>query len=324
MIVADHISKYYGARRALTDLSFTIERNEVVGFLGLNGAGKTTVLKILSGLLLPSAGRVTVDGLDSLEHPREVRRRIGFLPDRPPVYGDMTVRGMLSYAGRLNGVSAADIDDRVDRVLAETQLSHVQGDLVEWLSHGYRQRLGIAQAIVHGPQLVILDEPISGLDPEQIVGMRKLIRGLAEEHTVLLSSHILGEISQTCDRILVLHQGRIVAQGKESELVHGRSGSVVEVVARGTPQAARGAVETVDGVAEYELLETSEDRLRFTVKVDGDPAREGVVRALVEAGLGVRRVHDLEGAGLESVFLKLTRGATEAQAARAEAQGGAA
>lgn len=312
MIVAEDISKFYGARRALTGLSFSIEKGEVVGFLGLNGAGKTTVLKILSGLLLPSSGRIEVGGIDGLDEPRELRRRIGFLPDRPPLYGDMSVRQMLRYAGRLNGVAASAIERRVDEVLELADLTHVQGDLVDWLSHGYKQRVGIAQTIVHEPALVILDEPISGLDPEQIVGMRKLIRGLGEKHTVLLSSHILGEISQTCDRLLVLHQGRIVAQGSERELARGAVTDRFELTVRGERAKAEAALGSVEGVSQVELVAFEEDIARLRLRADGEAAREGAVRALVQAGLGVQRFVEAES-GLESVFLRLTRGAAPSQ-----------
>jgi ABC-2 type transport system ATP-binding protein len=306
MIVAEGISKFYGARQALEDLSFSIEKGEVVGFLGLNGAGKTTVLKILSGLLLPSSGRIEVDGIDGLDEPRELRRRIGFLPDRPPLYGDMTVRQMLRYAGRLNGVAAADIERRVDEVIALADLKAVADDLVDWLSHGYRQRVGIAQTIVHEPALVILDEPISGLDPEQIVGMRSLIRGLGERHTVLLSSHILGEISQTCDRLLVLNQGRIVAQGTEQELVRGAVSDELELTVRGEAAAAQAALAGVADVGDVKVVAVDGDIVRLVARVEGADAREGAVAALVHKGLGVHRVAPA-GGGLESVFLKLTR-----------------
>jgi ABC-2 type transport system ATP-binding protein len=302
VIVAEGVSKYYGARRALSDVSFAIDKGEVVGFLGLNGAGKTTVLKILCGLLVPSAGRVTVDGVDGVEQPRELRKRIGFLPDRPPLYVDMTVRQMLSYAARLNGVGGERVERRVSEVLAICGIEHVADDLIAWLSHGYRQRVGIAQAIVHEPRLVVLDEPISGLDPAQIVAMRGVIRGLKEKHTVLLSSHILGEISQTCDRILVLHEGRVVAQGTEATLAAGAR-PLVEIVARGTPaQVGELGVEGVTDVVVEPIAET----VRIRARVAGDSAREQLVAALVQKGLGVRSAVDAE-AGLESVFLKLTQ-----------------
>ncbi len=305
MITADNVSKYYGARRALADVSFQISEREVVGFLGLNGAGKTTVLKILCGLLIPSAGKVVVDGIDGVATPRELRRRIGFLPDRPPLYPELTVRQMLTYAGRLNGLDAGRVHKRVDEVLALADLGSVADDLVEWLSHGYRQRVGIAQAIIHEPKLVVLDEPISGLDPAQIVAMRGLIRGLSEKHTVLLSSHILGEIAHTCDRILVLNEGRIVAQGKPEELEQGSLR--FEILVRGdVTDAAKAELQKVGGITALEALPglaSGMSRLRVTAS---DAGREELVRALVAHGFGVRQLVDDQG-GLEGVFLKLTR-----------------
>ncbi len=318
MIVAEHVSKYYGSRRALDDVSFEIASGEVVGFLGLNGAGKTTVLKVLSGLLLPSAGRVQIDGIDIFDRPREVRRRIGFLPERPPLYDDMSVRGMLGYAGRLNGVSAAEIGRRVDEVCELTQIREVADDLVGWLSQGYRQRLGIAQAIVHRPALVILDEPITGLDPKQIVGMRGLIRGLAEQHTVLLSSHILGEISQTCDRLLVLHSGRLVAHGKESELSSQAAATRVEALVRGEAEAVAAVAEATEGVGAVQVVVAHSDVVKLSADVASEGAREALLAALVGAGLGVRRYAEAEG-GLESIFLQLTESGTAASPSGGEA-----
>lgn len=306
MIVAEGVSKFYGARQALFDVSFRIEKGEVVGFLGLNGAGKTTALKILSGALLPSSGSIVVDGVDGVAAPREVRRRVGFLPDRPPLYPEMTVRSMLAYAGRLHGVSAARIRGRVDDVLALADLTDVADELVEHLSHGYKQRVGIASTIIHEPALVILDEPISGLDPAQIRAMRGLIRGLAEKHTVLLSSHILGEISQTCDRILLIHQGRVVAQGKESDLAQGPHAKI-EVVARGTVEGAQKAeLARIEGVLGVEASAVAPDAVKITARVQHDAAREELVRTLVAQGFGVRSVVDVD-AGLEAVFLRLTQ-----------------
>jgi ABC-2 type transport system ATP-binding protein len=304
VIIAEGVSRFYGSRRALADVSFRIEPHEVVGFLGLNGAGKTTMLKILCGLLIPSSGQVRVDGIDGVADPRELRRKIGFLPDRPPLYPELTVRQMLTFAGRLNGVHGDRIHARVDEVLKLADLEHVADDLVEWLSHGYRQRVGIAQSIIHEPKLVVLDEPISGLDPAQIVAMRGLIRGLKEKHTVLLSSHILGEIGHTCDRILVLHEGRIVAQGTEAELAQGKR--AVEMSVRGAGKDVVAALVAVDGVKDPSVLSEIGGVARVRAGVAGDASREAAVKALVERGFGVRAVEDAAG-DLESVFLQLTK-----------------
>lgn len=310
MIEAEGVRKFYGRRAALDGVSFRIARGEVVGFLGLNGAGKTTMLRILCGLLLPSAGRVVVDGIDAVTDPLALRRHIGFLPDRPPLYPDLTVAGMLGYAGQLNGVPASAIATRVDEVLALTGLAHVADDLIETLSHGYRQRVGIAQAIVHAPRLVVLDEPISGLDPAQIVEMRAVIRGLKERHTVLMSSHILSEVSETCDRLLVLHGGKIVAEGTEAKL-GGAGATRVEIVARGAASAVAGGALAVEGVTDVEVAVDDDalGLLRLRARVATDDARERLVRAVVERGLGVRSVASPES-DIEALFLKLTASST--------------
>ncbi len=310
MIIAEEVSKFYGARQALKELSFSIDDGEVVGFLGLNGAGKTTVLKILSGLLLPSSGRVEIAGIDSAVSPREVRRRIGFLPDRPPLHDDMTVRDAIAYGGQLNGLSGAKLQSRLGEVLEMADLVHVQNTLVDALSHGFRQRVGIAQAIVHAPDLIILDEPISGLDPEQIVGMRTLVRSLAQKHTVLVSSHILGEISQTCDRLLVIHDGTIVARGTEEELTGGMKSGRTELVVVGDADGVESAMQSAAHLtATPAAVEAAgEGASRIEVALLPDASVEALVAHLVSAGLGIRRVADVES-GLENVFLRLTRGA---------------
>lgn len=308
MISAERISKFYGSRQVLHDLSFTIESHEVVGFLGLNGAGKTTVLKILSGLILPSSGQVVIDGLESQEHVREVKRKIGFLPDRPPLYVDMTVHEQLLYGARLHQMPHERIAERLRDVLELTQLSAVADQVIATLSHGYRQRVGIALAIMHEPALVILDEPISGLDPEQIVGMRNVIRSLAEHHTVLISSHILAEISQTCDRLLVLNRGAIVAQGAEAELRQQSSGGVVEMAVRCTEQGLMNIVMQVPGATSFLPLSAEGDLQRFSVHLATSAAREQLVRTLVEHHIGIHRLIDKEGGDLESLFLRLTQG----------------
>ena len=221
MIEVSHLSRFYGDHRAVDDVSFTIASNTIVGFLGLNGAGKTTTLKVIAGLLPPSAGTVSVDGEDLASAPESFRKRIGFLPETPPLYTEQTVREFLRFVGRLRGMPAAEVEQRLPEVLERCQLGGRGDWVIGQLSHGYRKRVGIAQAIIHRPTLVILDEPISGLDPVQIVEMRKVIRGLAEECTVLVSSHILSEIEQTCDRILVLQAGKLVFVG-DGEALRGR------------------------------------------------------------------------------------------------------
>jgi len=311
MIEVQSLSRYYGSRCAVNQVSVSIASNEVVGFLGLNGAGKTTMLKVLAGLLLPSGGEVSVDGVDMSESPTAVRSRIGFLPEDPPLYLEMTVRDCLSFVGGLRGMSPSEIEGRLTDVLSRTNLDEVADRVIGELSHGFRKRVGIASAIIHSPKLVILDEPISGLDPVQIVEIREVIRGLKQECTVLLSSHILSEISQTCDRILVLNQGRLVAQGTETELA-GRFhiGGSVDLGLRGDSGTIRSTIEAQSGVKK--LIELSAGEGVSTVRVSmADDVREALVSALVGAGIGIRSVTDAHDE-LEGIFLELTDNGGEA------------
>ena len=218
MIQVEQLSKYYGARAAIRNLSFRIEAGEVVGFLGLNGAGKTTTLRILGCVLLPTSGTVRLDGQDLLTAPRQLKARIGFLPETPPLYEDMTVGEYLAFVAGLRAVDAGRIRARVTETEERTGLAALDDERISTLSHGYRQRVGVAQALVHAPDVLLLDEPANGLDPVQNVEMRALIRSLRGDHTVLVSSHILPEIAQTCDRLLVVRDGELVAQGSEAEL----------------------------------------------------------------------------------------------------------
>jgi ABC-2 type transport system ATP-binding protein len=309
MIEVRDLYKYYGEHRAAGPLSFTIGKGEIVGLLGLNGAGKTTALRVLACDLLPSSGTVLVDGIDVVDQPHEVRRRIGYLPDTPPLYGEMTVHEFLTFAARLRGLSESDADRRARVVEGTAQLEDVRDDLISTLSHGFRQRVGIAQAVVHGPRLLILDEPISGLDPVQIVEMRQLLRNLRGEHTIVLSSHILTEISETCDRLLVLGEGTIVAAGTEEELSKSLLGAAhVEVTIRtiNEPRAME-LLSGLEGMRRVERVaprETGRGIATLRLEADKD-VREAVCKALVGAGIGllemVRRKHELE-----SIFLRLT------------------
>ncbi|HET7538477.1 MAG TPA: ABC transporter ATP-binding protein, partial [Polyangiaceae bacterium] len=244
MIEIQELYKYYGDRRAIGPLSTRIAQGEVIGLLGLNGAGKTTTLRILACDLLPTSGSVRVAGVDVVERPDEVRAKVGYLPDRPPLYDDMTVHEYLSYAARLRNVPASNVKKRVADVAELTEIGDVANQMIGSLSHGFKQRVGIAQAIVHGPELVVLDEPISGLDPVQIMEMRELVRGLRGAHTVVLSSHILTEISETCDRILVINDGKIAWSGTETELSATlEQGLRIALTVRASGASAAGAAD---------------------------------------------------------------------------------
>ncbi len=307
MIQVEQLTKYYGAHAAIQNLSFTIERGEVIGFLGLNGAGKTTTLKILGCILIPTSGRVRIDGYDVLENPHEIRKRIGYLPDIPPLYEEMTVGSYLSFVAQLRGVEADAAADRVQKAEDRTGLSGVDREPVASLSHGFRQRLGVAQALVHNPALLILDEPTSGLDPVQTIEMRRLILGLKGAHTILVSSHILSEISQTCDRLLVIQGGEIVAQGTEAELARRLGGAGhIELEVQSPGERAVEVLRSVPGVQGVALHSQGEGVAVIRVEAPLD-LRPALARALVNAEVGILRMERVTEK-LESIFIKLTQG----------------
>jgi ABC-2 type transport system ATP-binding protein len=313
MIEARGLTRYYGHFAALSDATFSIEDKTIVGFLGLNGAGKSTVLKILAGLLLPSAGTVRIGGEDAMVTSDALRKRIGFLPEEPPLYREMRVAEFLRWVGQVKGRTRAQVDAELPKVMETCQLTHVADKVISELSHGYRKRVGIAQAIIHRPDVVILDEPISGLDPQQIVDMREVVRSLKKHATVLISSHILGEVAQTCDRVLVIHEGRIVAEGSEREL--GKTlgeGERITIELRGKPAAIEEHLGGSDLVSNYELTARKGGTVEARLTLTGDD-REALVASLVEAGFGVRSVTETVSE-LEQIFLELTRAGTTAAA----------
>ena len=305
MIEAQGLTRYYGDFPALRDATFSVPDGEIVGFLGLNGAGKSTVLKILAGLLLPSAGRVTIDGIDAATQPDVLRRKIGFLPEDPPLYAEMRVAEFLRWVGQLKGRSRSQVNAALPGVLEQCELSDWADVVISDLSHGYKKRVGIAQAIIHKPDLVILDEPISGLDPKQIVEMRNLVRSLTESATVLISSHILSEISLTCQRVFVIHEGRLVMEGNTADL-GGDSGA-----GTGLRLGLRGGHKDIaklldnSAVVSTADVETAGDVVMADVTLSGDH-REQLIAELVAGGVGIRSVAD-SVSELEQIFLEFTR-----------------
>jgi ABC-2 type transport system ATP-binding protein len=310
MIQVEQLSKYYGARAAIRNLSFRISSGEVVGFLGLNGAGKTTTLRILGGVLLPTTGTVRLDGQDLLTAPRQLRARIGFLPEIPPLYEEMSVGEYLAFVAALRGVAPGRVRARVVETEERTGLAALDDERISTLSHGYRQRVGVAQALVHGPEVLLLDEPANGLDPVQNVEMRALIRSLRGDHTVLVSSHILPEIAQTCDRLLVVRDGELVAQGSEAELeerlgVH----AGVELELEGPVEAVAAALRAVPGVRGVNVETANAGRTLLRIEAP-DGLRPELARAALDAGARLYRL-DVSADRLESLFLKLAgRGAS--------------
>ncbi len=303
MLVAKHLTKVFGEFRAVEDVSFEVQQGQCIGLLGLNGAGKTTLLRMLACLLSPTSGTALVDGADVGEDGLKVRERIGFLPEVPPLYGEMSVGRFLAFVARLRRVPPALVEARVKEAVERCQLDGVVEQTIETLSYGFRKRVGIAQAIVHQPPLVLLDEPIAGLDPKQIVEMRELVKRLRGAHTLVLSSHILTEISQTCDRILVMHKGRIAAQGREDELTpKAHLGVRVRVLG-----AREKLVAALGGVAGLERVEVAEAGAGGVVEARlecREDVRPSVAAAVVGAGLGLLELGESELA-LESVFLTL-------------------
>jgi ABC-2 type transport system ATP-binding protein len=309
VIEVQGLTRYYGSFPAVRDATFKIQDREIVGFLGLNGAGKSTMLRVLAGLQMPSSGTVIVDGVDATLAADAMRKRIGFLPEDPPLYREMRVAEFLRWVGQVKGCSKAEVDAELPKVVETCQLGEVTEKVIAELSHGFRKRVGIAQAIIHRPSVVILDEPISGLDPRQIVEMRSVVRALKKFATVLISSHILSEIAQSVDRILVIHKGKIVAEGTEQQLSGSLgTGTRLSLVLRGKVALCEellGKSELVDG---YEVAAQDDAELvgvEVTLKAD---KREELVRELVIGGVGVRSVQDAMGE-LEQIFLQLTRAA---------------
>jgi len=307
MIQVENVTKRYGPTLAVSDLSFEVQKGEILGFLGPNGAGKTTTMRIITGYLPATEGRVRVAGFDVAEEPLEVKRRIGYLPELPPVYPDMTVTEYLAFVGRIKGVPRGDLKKRVDEVSEKASVTDVRDRQIGKLSKGYRQRVGLAQAIIHNPDVLILDEPTAGLDPKQIIETRGLIKGLAGQHTIVLSTHILPEVSKTCQRVVVINSGRIAAVGTPDELIHRLQGfETVLVTAEGPKAEIKGKLQAVTGVNLVEEHEAKDSRTTFEVHAEkGHDVRAELARAVVESQWKLLELKT-SGLSLEDIFLKLT------------------
>lgn len=304
MLDVEGLTKYFGHRRAVNQVGFRVEKGEIIGLLGLNGSGKTTLLRILAGNLLPTAGRVTIGGLDLLQEPDEAKKNLSFLPESPPLYGDMKVRPYLRFVGRLKGMGRRRLRERLPAVEAQAAIGDVADEIIGHLSFGYRQRVAIAMALLHEPQLLLLDEPASGLDPVQIVEMRQLIRSLRGEHTVILSSHLLPEISQICDRILMIQAGEIIGEGPEEELAHRFTRKIrLRMQVRGPRPEIEECLRDLPEVEAIEWAREEDGRSSFGLSLSRD-VREAISLRLVSRGLGLIEMArtDLD---LENTFLRL-------------------
>ncbi len=306
MIEVRALSKKYGENLAIDQLNFTINKGEVVGFLGPNGAGKSTTMKIITGFMAPSSGEARVSGFDVFENPIEVKKRIGYLPETPPVYGDMRVVEFLNYVAELKAVPSAERKKGVDRALEKTNLGPVQKRLIQNLSKGFRQRVGIAQALVSNPEILILDEPTVGLDPKQVAEIRDLIKELRGDHTIVLSTHILPEVEATCERIIIINKGKIVAQDTLQNLYALQTtGRRIHLKLRKPVEAVPGFINNTQGVLSVVAGATPMD---WQIDADHDEAIiENLARAAMDQGYGLLEIGSVQP-GLEEIFMKLTYG----------------
>jgi len=307
VIEVDQLSKEYGDVTAVDGVSFRAERGQILGFLGPNGAGKTTTMRMLTCYLPPSAGTASVDGYDVVDESMEVRRRIGYLPESPPVYMDMTVDAYLGFVARIKGVPTNQMRARIDETMEKTGVVHVRSNVIGHLSKGYRQRVGLAQALVHNPSVLILDEPTVGLDPKQIIEIREVIKSLRGEHTIVLSTHILPEVSMTCEKVVIISQGRIVGEGSpESLTAQLKESDVLHAQVLGPVEAVGEALRSIDGVldARQEGDDSQADSWVISV-TPGQDVRDAVSRAIIDGGFSLRELRS-QDMSLEDIFLRLT------------------
>ncbi len=310
MIEVEQLSKIYGSTPAIQDVTFSVEPGEILGFLGPNGAGKTTTMRILAGYLPASSGTARIAGYDVHENSMAVRRRIGYLPETPPLYREMTVEGFLHFVAHIKGVPAGDRASSVKTAMARCNLTEKRKVLIRKLSKGFRQRVGIAQAIVHDPPAIILDEPTVGLDPRQIIDVRNLIKSLAGEHTIILSTHILPEVSMTCSRVAIINRGQIVATNSPENLMAQLAGGVgYEIEVDGDAIHLQKLLQVLPGICLVEIvpdedLPPNRSLLRITSTAGVEPGRD-IAAVTIGAGLGIHEMRRAR-ATLEDVFLELT------------------
>ena len=308
MIEVKNLTKCYGKHLAVDNLSFTVEKGQIYGFLGPNGAGKSTTMNIMTGYLGATKGEVLIDGHDILKEPEEAKRCIGYLPEQPPLYLEMTVMEYLRFAAELKKIPKEDMEIQIEKAMRLTRLSDVRGRLISNLSKGYKQRVGLAQAILGFPDIIILDEPTVGLDPKQIIEIRELIRKLAKEHTVILSSHILAEIREVCDYILIIARGKLVASDTPENLENSMSGTGhIEIEVRREQKEVERVLDRIDQVkrVEYTLLEDGTVRAQIEAKGSGD-IRERIFHAFADQKMPLLTLK-LNKSTLEEIFLELTQ-----------------
>ncbi|MEZ5286627.1 MAG: ABC transporter ATP-binding protein [Vicinamibacterales bacterium] len=305
MIEVDHLSKRYGPFTAVDDVSFRVESGQILGFLGPNGAGKTTTMRIITGYMPATSGKAVVAGYDVFDQPLEAKRRTGYLPETPPLYPDMTVREYLTFVARIKGLRT-HVRDRVDEVMKRTWVADMANRHCSKLSKGYKQRVGLAQAIIHNPDVLVLDEPTAGLDPRQIIETRQLIRELAGTHTIVLSTHILPEVSQTCQRVVIINKGRVVAVDSPENLTSRMQGAATIFVQADGPAAdVQATLQNLRGVTRVAPGDPKTGTTTFEVDTEkGVDARRDIAAAVVTAGWGLLELRPLR-MSLEDIFLSV-------------------
>ena len=308
MIQVENLTKYYGSKIALEDVTFRVDKGEILGFLGPNAAGKTTAMRILTCYMPATSGTAKVGGFDVFENSLDVRKRIGYLPENPPLYGDMTPRNYLQFVARIKGIPSKEINTRISTVMETTAIRDVADTIIKHLSKGYKQRVGLAQALIHNPEVLILDEPTVGLDPKQIIGVRELIKSLAGNHTIILSTHILPEVSMTCERVVIIDNGRIVASDTPENLTKGLKGSeslFIEI--EGPTEVVEKKIGKMKGVKRVKIEgETKGGVVGLTVESELNmDIRKELSSLVVSQGWGLLELRPV-GMSLEEIFLHLT------------------
>ena len=319
MIEVQHLTKRYGRFTAVDDVSFRVERGEILGFLGPNGAGKTTTMRILTGYIPATEGKAIVAGFDVFEQPIDAKRRTGYLPETPPLYPEMGVKEYLTFVAKIKGVPSTDIRTRVPYVMERTRVKDMAERQCAKLSKGYRQRVGLAAALLHNPDVLILDEPTAGLDPKQIIETRQLIKELAGDHTIILSTHILPEVSQTCTRVVIINKGRVVAVDTPENLTARLRGSETMYVQVAGTSDATPALQRVAGVTRVSVADRKDSHVAYEVESErGRDVRRELAQAVVTGGWGLLELRPLR-MSLEDIFLSLTTDETDTPAPAADA-----
>ncbi len=307
MIEVKNLTRYYGQKPAIQNVTFNVEKGEVLGFLGPNAAGKTTTMRILTCYMPATSGTANVAGFDVFDQSMEVRKRIGYLPENPPLYPEMTVESYLKFVGKIKGVDSKDLKKRVETVMDLVNIDNVHNTIIGKLSKGYRQRVGLAQALVHDPEVLILDEPTVGLDPKQIIDVRKLIKNLGGNRTIILSTHILPEVSQTCSRVVIINEGQVVAEDTPENLTRRLQGNEkIYVEVEGPAEVIEKELQSLDIVSSVVREKKTNEKVSFIVEsIPNRDIRKDIAKTIVQKGWGLFEMRPV-GMSLEEVFLRLT------------------